>query len=42
MTMDTTRADLLQAVLEGVAFAIRDSFEDFYYKHLTLPTKRIV
>ncbi|WP_325200945.1 xylulokinase [Oscillibacter sp.] len=27
MTMDTTRADLLQAVLEGVAFAIRDSFE---------------
>ena len=27
MTMDTTRADLVQAVLEGVAFAIRDSFE---------------
>ena len=27
MTMDTTRADLMQAVLEGVAFAIRDSFE---------------
>ena len=27
MSMDTTRADLLQAVLEGVAFAIRDSFE---------------
>jgi xylulokinase len=27
MTLDTTRADLLQAVLEGVAFAIRDSFE---------------
>ena len=27
MTMDTTRADLTQAVLEGVAFAIRDSFE---------------
>ena len=27
MTMDTTRADMLQAVLEGVAFAIRDSFE---------------
>ena len=25
MTMDTTRADLVQAVLEGVAFAIRDS-----------------
>ncbi len=27
MTMDTTRADLTQAVLEGVAFSIRDSFE---------------
>ncbi len=27
MTMDSTRADLVQAVLEGVAFAIRDSFE---------------
>ncbi len=27
MTMDTSRADLVQAVLEGVAFAIRDSFE---------------
>lgn len=27
MTMDTTRSDLTQAVLEGVAFAIRDSFE---------------
>lgn len=27
MTMDTTREDLTQAVLEGVAFAIRDSFE---------------
>ena len=27
MTMDTSRADLTQAVLEGVAFAIRDSFE---------------
>ncbi|MBR3754432.1 MAG: xylulokinase [Clostridia bacterium] len=27
MTMDTTRADMLQAVFEGVAFAIRDSFE---------------
>ena len=27
MTMDTSRADMLQAVLEGVAFAIRDSFE---------------
>lgn len=27
MTMDTTRADLTQAVLEGVSFAIRDSVE---------------
>ncbi|MGM9557184.1 MAG: xylulokinase [Oscillospiraceae bacterium] len=27
MTMDTAREDLVQAVLEGVAFAIRDSFE---------------
>ena len=27
MIMDTSRADLTQAVLEGVAFAIRDSFE---------------
>ena len=27
MPMDTTRADLTQAVLEGVAFAIRDSVE---------------
>lgn len=27
ITMDTTRADLTQAVLEGVVFAIRDSFE---------------
>ena len=27
MTMDTSRADMTQAVLEGVAFGIRDSFE---------------
>ena len=27
LTMDTTRADMTQAVLEGVAFAIRDSLE---------------
>ena len=27
MTMDTTRADLVQAVLEGVAYAIRDNVE---------------
>ena len=27
MTMDTTRADLVQAVLEGVAYAVRDMVE---------------
>ncbi len=27
MTMDTSRADMVQAVLEGVAFAMRDSLE---------------
>ncbi|MBQ9592840.1 MAG: xylulokinase [Lachnospiraceae bacterium] len=27
MTMDTTRADMTQAILEGVAFGIRDSLE---------------
>lgn len=27
MTMDSTRADMTQAVLEGVAFGLRDSFE---------------
>ncbi len=27
MSMDTTRADMTQAILEGVAFALRDSFE---------------
>ena len=27
MSMDTTRADMLQAVFEGVAFALRDSIE---------------
>lgn len=27
LTMDNTRADMTQAVLEGVAFAMRDSFE---------------
>ena len=27
LSMDTSRADMVQAVLEGVAFAIRDSFE---------------
>ena len=27
MSMDTSRADMVQAVMEGVSFAIRDSFE---------------
>lgn len=27
MSMDTSRADMVQAIFEGVAFAIRDSFE---------------
>ena len=27
LSMDTIRADMLLAVLEGVAFALRDSFE---------------
>lgn len=27
LSMDTTRADMVQAVLEGVAFAVRDCFE---------------
>ena len=37
MTMDTSRADLLQAVLEGVAFAIRDSFEVAKSLGLSIP-----
>jgi len=39
MTMDTTRADMTQAVLEGVAFALRDSFE--ITKSLGVSVKRI-
>ena len=38
MSMDTTRADLVQAVLEGVAFAIRDSVE--VAKSLGIPLSR--
>ena len=38
MTMDTSRSDLTQAVLEGVAFAIRDSFE--VAKALGIPIHR--
>ena len=37
MTMDTSRSDLVQAVLEGVAFGIRDSFE--VAKSLDIPIR---
>lgn len=39
MTMDTTKEDMTQAVLEGVAFALRDSFE--ITKSLGVDIKRI-
>jgi len=38
MTMDTSRADMTQAVLEGVAFAIRDSVE--VARQLGIPVSR--
>ena len=38
MSMDTTRADMTQAVLEGVAFALRDSFE--VARSLGIPIER--
>ncbi len=41
MTMDTTRSDLVQAVLEGVAFAIRDSFEVAKKLGIKIPTSKI-
>ncbi len=41
MTMDTSRADLTQAVLEGVAFAIRDSFEVAKLLGLSIPSTKI-
>jgi len=41
MTMDTTRADLVQAVLEGVAFAIRDSVEVARSLGIAIPSSRI-
>ncbi len=41
MTMDTTRSDLVQAVLEGVAFAIRDSFEVARSLGLSIPSSKI-
>ncbi len=41
MTMDTSRSDLTQAVLEGVAFAIRDSFEVAKALGLEIPSTKI-
>lgn len=41
MTMDTTREDMTQAVLEGVAFALRDSFEILRSLGITVERTRI-
>ncbi len=41
MSMDTTRADMVQAVLEGVAFAIRDSVEVARSLGITVHTSKI-
>jgi xylulokinase len=41
MTMDTTRADLTQAVLEGVAFGIRDSVEVAKSLGISIPRSKI-
>ena len=41
MTMDTSRADLVQAVLEGVAFAIRDSVEVAKSLGIRIPSSRL-
>ena len=41
MTMDTTRADMVQAVLEGVAFAIRDSVEVARGLGITIDSSKI-
>jgi len=41
MTMDTTRKDLVLAVLEGVAFAIRDSFEVAKKLGIEIPRSKI-
>lgn len=41
MTMDTQRCDLTQAVLEGVAFAIRDSFEVAKSLGIAIPRSNI-
>lgn len=41
MTMDTSRSDLTQAVLEGVAFAIRDSVEVARSLGIAIKTSKI-
>ncbi len=41
MSMDTTRADMTQAVLEGVAFGLRDSFEVAKKLGIQISTVRI-
>ena len=41
MSMDTTRSQMVQAVLEGVAFAIRDSFEVAKSLGISIPTTKI-
>ena len=41
MSMDTSRADFVQAVLEGVAFAIRDSFEVARSLGIEIPRSKI-
>ena len=41
MTMDSSRADLTQAVLEGVAFAIRDSVEVARSLGITINSSKI-
>ena len=41
MTMDTSRADMVQSVLEGVAFAIRDSVEAARSLGITINTSKI-
>ena len=41
MTMDTTREDMTQAVLEGVAFGIRDSLEEIRRLGMDIKTSTI-
>ena len=41
MTMDSSRADMVQAVLEGVAFAIRDSIEVAKSLGIKIPRSKI-